>query len=123
MSEDQNFQETKQHSYFIFNMFDAISQVMYILAMKNSKLISTVFSAVAFFTLYSCGSTKIEPVPEIPAPVTEPKEPAVEEVPPVPEKKDEYEGLTISPSSEDIQFEMNSIKITNSWMNGYTDCL
>ena len=24
--------------------------------------------------------------------------------------KDEYEGLTISPSSEDIQFEMNSIK-------------
>ena len=71
-------------------MFDAISQVMYILAMKNSKLISTVFSAVAFFTLYSCGSTKIEPVQKIPAPVTEPEVPAVKEVPPEPEKKDEY---------------------------------
>ena len=30
--------------------------------------------------------------------------------------KDEYEGLTISPSSEDIQFEMNSIK------RGQFDC-
>lgn len=92
-------------------MFDAISQVMYILAMKNSKLISTVFSAVAFFTLYSCGSTKIEPVQKIPVPVTEPEVPAVEEVPPVPEKKDEYEKSIGNVSVTKDTFEADKAEI------------
>ena len=79
--------------------------------MKNSKLISTVFSAAAFFLFYSCGSTKIEPVPEIPAPVTEPKEPAVEEVPPVPEKKDEYEKSIGNVSVTKDTFEADKAEI------------
>lgn len=94
-------------------MFDAISQVMYILTMKNSKIISAVFSAAAFFTFYSCGSTKIEPVQELPAPVTEPEVPAVEEVSPVPEKKDEYAKSIGNVSVTKDTFEADKAEIMN----------
>lgn len=81
--------------------------------MKNSKIISAVFSAAAFFTLYSCSSTKIEPVQEIPVLVTEPEVPAVEEVSPVPEKKDEYAKSIGNVSVTKDTFEADKAEIMN----------